>query len=198
MQTNSLVQKRSILAGAHAGIARHSAIALGDYNTQLIPEAMRVGTATLVTSHDQQCAADGPAFQRVLTDCDMVALNTWKGPKRFAHTYSQNTTRTQIDHVLIRREQADAFSKQAMPQNAFPVAADRLDCLHRPIQASLNCRWRVWRGARQETHGIDLEKLRKDCLDSDTAADTVRAIVRREVSQCPEICSQVNIGMLEA
>ena len=174
------------LTQALQGIPRRNyAIALGDYNTQLIPEAMRVGTATLVTSHDQQCAADGPAFQRVLTDCDMVALNTWKGPKRFAHTYSQNTTRTQIDHVLIRREQTDAFSKQAMPQNAFPVAADRLDCLHRPIQASLNCRWRVWRGARQETHGIDLEKLRKDCRGSDTAADTVRAIVRREVSQCP-------------
>ena len=117
---------------------------------------------------------------RVLTDCDMVALNTWKGPKRCAHTYSQNKTRTQIDHILIRREQADAVSKQAMSQNAFPVAADRLDCLHRPIQASLNCRWRVWRGC-----GIDLEKLRKDCLDSDTAADTVRAIVRKEISQCP-------------
>ena len=72
-----------------------------------------------------------------------------------------------------------------MPQNAFQVAADRLDCLRRPIQASLNCRWRVWRGVRQTSCGIDLEKLRKDCLDSDTAVDTMRAIVRKEVSQCP-------------
>ena len=174
------------LTQAVQGIPRRNyVIALGDYNTQLIPEAMRVGTATLVTSHDQQCAADGPAFQRVLTDCDMVALNTWRGPKRCAHAYSQNKTRTQIDHILIRREQADAVSKQAMPQHAFPVAADRLDCLHRPIQASLNCRWRVWRGVRKESCGIDLEKLRKDCLDSGTAVDTMRAIVRKEVSQCP-------------
>ena len=44
---------------------RNYAIALGGYNTQLIPEAMRVGTATLVTSHDQQCAADGPCAHRL-------------------------------------------------------------------------------------------------------------------------------------
>ena len=74
---------------------------MGDFNAQLVPEANRVGTATCITDHTEQVAQDGPAFQGILQACNLVAVNTYIGPRRAMHTYSHGSAKTQIDYVTF-------------------------------------------------------------------------------------------------
>ena len=158
---------------------------MGDFNAQLVPEAGRVGTATCVADHAEQVAQDGPVFQSLLQACDLVAVNTFLGPRRVMHTYQQNNAKTQIDYILLRSHAVDAASRTSAPVEAFPVAAHRLDCNHRPVQAHFSCHRHPWRLHSRSQPKIDVAKLRSDCARRPDVADALRAVVSSVVQASP-------------
>ena len=158
---------------------------MGDFNVQLIPEAGRVGTATCVTEHAEQVATDGPAFQSLLQAGDLIAVNTFLGPRRTMRTYQQNNAKTQIDYILARTHSVDAVSKTSAPVGVFPVAAYRLDCNHRPVQAQFSCHRHPWRLRPRCQPKVDVSRLRADCLHNPIAANAIKTVVSEAVQGHP-------------
>ena len=138
-----------------------------------------------MADHAEQVAQDGPVFQSLLQACDLIAVNTFLGPRSVMHTYQQNNAKTQIDYILSRSHTVDAASRTSAPVEAFPVAAHRLDCNHRPVQAHFSCHRHPWRLHSRSQPKIDVAKLRSDCARRPDVAEALRAVVSSVVQASP-------------
>ena len=116
---------------------RAQLVVAGDLNTPCVAQAPFVGEGlTPITGEIRQ--RDQPRLQQLLTQFNLVALNTW-GRRKHCHTYQfEHTTsvhRTQIDFILCRAHHADPLAKSARPIRA-PFVPDR-GMRHFPLLTTL-------------------------------------------------------------
>ncbi|CAE7721805.1 unnamed protein product [Symbiodinium sp. CCMP2592] len=130
----------------------------GDCNVQLPAQDRHVGTGVVLRDSERQQATDSSALLKVVMTHDLCALNTWRGPKKQAHTYSMGDARTLIDFVFVRVSDADKIAKGCLPLQEFPIADWRLDGKHRAIIGSLSTRWQV-RACRRRGPSYNQEAL---------------------------------------
>ena len=121
----------------------------GDLNVQLPAQDRHVGTGIVLRNPGAQQATDSSAMLQVVVSHDLCAINTWRGPKQQAFTYSMGAARTLIDYIFVRASDADRTAKGCLPLTAFPVAAWRLDGRHRAIIGSISTRWSVRTSSRR-------------------------------------------------
>ena len=99
----------------------------GDYNVQLPAKDRHVGTGILIKDPSSQQATDSQELLNLVVSHDLCAVNTWRGPKQMAYTYSMGKARTLIDYVFVRVRDADSIAKGCLPLTSFPIADWRLD-----------------------------------------------------------------------
>ena len=122
----------------------------GDLNVQLPAQDRHVGTGIVLRNPEAQQATDSSAMLQIAVSHDLCAINTWRGPKQQAFTYSMGTARTLIDYIFVRASDADHTAKGCLPLTAFPVAAWRLDGRHRAIIGSISTQWSARTSSRRE------------------------------------------------
>ena len=122
----------------------------GDLNVQLPAQDRHVGTGIVLRNPRAQQATDSSTMLQVVVSHDLCDINTWRGPKQQAFTYSMGTARTLIDYIFVRASDADRTAKGCLPLTTFPVAAWRLDGRHRAIIGSISTRWSVRTSSKRE------------------------------------------------
>ena len=121
--------------------ARNQVLLCGDFNTQL-PYCKRV-TGTAVGSTKYRDARDAHELLDILRLHGLVAVNTFHDAKHY--TYCGPGSRTQIDYLFVRSNQATGLSKQTRGLHNFPMLAARGEGYHVPLLAHVPRKWRVWR-----------------------------------------------------
>ena len=137
---------------------RNLCICAGDWNVQLEPIPGLVGNSTTHRPGHRQSAPDAEVMVDLIVSKQLVAANTWAGPRRRAYTFSHQGCHTQIDYVFVRRHQTTQQMRRCRPVDAFPITAWRQSGLHKPLQFTLNYRW--------APHGraMQCRKIDKDAL----------------------------------
>ena len=120
--------------------ARNQVLVCGDMNTQL--PYCKGATGKAVRKSTCRDSRDEHELLDILRLHGLVAVNTFHDPKPY--TYSGAGSRTQLDYVFMRTNQASGLSKQARGLHQFPLLAARGDCFHVPLLARIPRRWRVW------------------------------------------------------
>ena len=121
---------------------RNLCICAGDWNVQLEPMTDQVGHTTVLLPGHRQSAPDAEALIDIMIAQQLLAVNTWTGPRRRAHTFEHQGHRSQIDYVFVRRHQVTHLMRQCRPLDDFPVTAWRLSGLHRPLHLQIDYRWK--------------------------------------------------------
>ena len=121
---------------------RNLCVCAGDFNVQLKRIPGLVGANTVLKAKDSQAAPDMESLADMISTLNLVALNTWSGQRRCAHTFKHQGFKSQIDFIFVRRHEATPLMRQCKPQHGFPVTAWRLSGLHVPLCTCLNFRWR--------------------------------------------------------
>ena len=137
---------------------RNLCICAGDWNVQLEPIPGLVGNSTTHRPGHRQSAPDAEVMVDLIVSKQLVAANTWAGPRRRAYTFSHQGCHTQIDYVFVRRHQTTQQMRRCRPVDEFPITAWRQSGLHKPLQFTLNYRW--------APHGRAMQgrKIDKDAL----------------------------------
>ena len=121
---------------------RNLCICAGDWNVQLEPMTDQVGHTTVLLPGHRQSAPDAEALIDIMIAQQLLAVNTWTGPRRRAYTFEHQGHRSQIDYVFARRHQVTQLMRQCRPLDDFPVTAWRLSGLHRPLHMQMDYRWK--------------------------------------------------------
>ena len=117
---------------AESTAIRSQLIVLGDFNTPLSPQHPFTGQGirSQVKRSQQEHlpdskhhAPDGDVFRYFLQCCDLQAINTFRRSGTHCATFRNLATNafTQIDLILVRRQQADDQSRTAAPARGFPL-----------------------------------------------------------------------------
>ena len=144
---------------------RNLCICGGDMNVQLTHMHGLIGTATYLGESTRQTATDAEALREVLQARQLVALNTWSGPRRTVYTFEQQRqealSRSQIDYLFVRHHQVTTLMRKCKPLAAFPVTAWRASGLHKPLLLSVDYRWKppLKRGAPSSAQ-VDAEAVK--------------------------------------
>ena len=120
--------------------ARNQVLVCGDMNTQL--PYCKGATGKAVRKSTYRDSRDERELLDILRLHGLVAVNTFHDPKPY--TYSGAGSRTQLDYVFMRTNQASGLSKQARGLHQFPLLAACGDGFHVPLLARIPGRWRVW------------------------------------------------------
>ena len=116
---------------------RAQLLVAGDMNTPCITQYPHVGQG-VVQAAESIRQSDQPRLQELLTQFNLIALNTW-GRIKHSHTYqfehTANIHRTQIDFLLYRAQHTDSLAKSARTVQApfVPVSGMR----HLPLRTTL-------------------------------------------------------------
>ena len=132
---------------AESTALRSQLIVLGDFNTPLSPQHPFTGQGLRgqVTRSQQdnlpdrkRHAPDGDVFRYLLQCCDLQAINTFRRSGTPCATFRNLATNafTQIDFILVRRQQADDQSRMAAPARDFPLLPVE-GMFHYPVVCSL-------------------------------------------------------------
>ena len=98
---------------------RNLCICAGDWNVQLEPIQGLVGNSTTHRPGHRQSAPDAEVMVDLIVSKQLVAVNTWAGPRRRAYTFSHQGCHTQIDYVFVRRHQPHNRCGAAAPWMSF-------------------------------------------------------------------------------
>ena len=132
---------------AESTALRSQLIVLGDFNTPLSPQHPFTGQGLRgQVKRSQQDnlpdrkrhAPDGNVFRYLLQCCDLQAINTFRRSGTPCATFRNLATNafTQIDFILVRRQQADDQSRMAAPARDFPLLPVE-GMFHYPVVCSL-------------------------------------------------------------
>ena len=134
---------------AESTALRSQLIVLGDFNfnTPLSPQQPFTGQGLRgqVKRSQQDSlpdrkrhAPDGDVFRYLLQCCDLQAINTFRRSGTPCATFRNLATNafTQIDFILVRRQQADDQSRMAAPARDFPLLPVE-GMFHYPVVCSL-------------------------------------------------------------
>ena len=116
-------------------------IVLGDFNTPLSPQhpftgqGLRSQVKRSQQEHlpdSKRHAPDGDVFRYFLQCCDLQAINTFRRSGTHCATFRNLATNafTQIDFILVRRQQADDQSRMAAPTPASGRHVSLSCCMH--------------------------------------------------------------------
>ena len=121
--------------------ARNQVLLCGDFNTQL-PHCRGV-TGTAVMNTKYRDARDEHELLDILRLHGLVAANTFHDAKHY--TYCGPGSRSQLDYLFMRSNQATGLSKQTRGLHNFPMLAARGAGYHVPLLAHVPRKWRIWR-----------------------------------------------------
>ena len=132
---------------AESTALRSQLIVLGDFNTPLSSQQPFTGQGLRgqVKRSQQDSlpdrkrhAPDGDVFRYLLQCCDLQAINTFRRSGTPCATFRNLATNafTQIDFILVRRQQADDQSRMAAPARDFPLLPVE-GMFHYPVVCSL-------------------------------------------------------------
>ena len=115
----------------------------GDMNTSCEPTSQVCGTHVLpIGEYHKQDYRD---FLHICEALSLSLLNTWtKPPDGQLATFSFGNLTSQIDYIVVRRQQATPVAKQAGVISEFPVAGWRAGAKHYPVIASITVPKRRW------------------------------------------------------
>ena len=120
--------------------ARNQVLLCGDFNTQL-PHCRGV-TGTAVMNTKYRDARDEHELLDILRLHGLVAANTFHDAKHY--TYCGPGSRSQLDYLFMRSNQATGLSKQTRGLHNFPMLAARGTGYHVPLLAHVPRKWRVY------------------------------------------------------
>ena len=111
---------------------RHLLLLAGDFNTAPVQSASHVGSRAWL--YPTPRVADAHRLQAILLDNQLVLLNSWTRSAVATHVCS--TSSSLIDHIYVRRSQADSEARQAAPL-VWPLGAWKNGGRHRPVGATI-------------------------------------------------------------
>ena len=177
------VKRAYVLAQVDACIQqlpwRNLCVCAGDMNAQLAPLPGLVGNSTKCTEIQRQSAPDAMSLQDMVIARQLVALNTWSGPRRHSFTYENQGRHTQIDYVFARRHQVTPCMRNCRPIPDFPITAWRQTGLRRPLVVSVDYVWRpaqLQAGRRIDTDAMARAHMQQSPLIASFRRDVQRAI----------------------
>ena len=177
------VKRAYVLAQVDACIQqlpwRNLCVCAGDMNAQLAPLPGLVGNSTKCTEIQRQSAPDAMSLQDMVIARQLVALNTWSGPRRHSFTYENQGRHTQIDYVFARRHQVTPCVRNCRPIPDFPITAWRQTGLRRPLVVSVDYVWRpaqLQAGRRIDTDAMARAHMQQSPLIASFGRDVQRAI----------------------
>ena len=133
----------------------------GDFNSP--PPLVRGQVGHRADKFRSPSVADLHCLENLIQDHSLILLNSWT--RSAAATFRSEQSRTLIDHVYVRRDQADVVARQSCPPD-WSLATWRGGGKHWAVTASLpfpSCR--ALQTAKSTRPLIDLECLRKVCRD---------------------------------
>ena len=158
---------------------RNLCMCAGDMNAQLAPLTGLVGNSAKCTEIQRQSAPDAMSLQDMVIARQLVALNTWSGPRRHSFTYENQGRHAQIDYVFARRHQVTPCMRNCHPIPDFPITAWRQTGLHRPLVVSIDYVWRpaqLQAGRRIDTDAMARAHMQQSPLIASFRQDVQRAI----------------------
>ncbi|CAE6960767.1 pol, partial [Symbiodinium sp. CCMP2592] len=143
--------------------ARNQVLVCGDFNTQL-PHCKGV-TGTAVSNTTYRDKRDEHELLDILRLHGLIAANTFHDAKQY--TYCGSGSRSQIDYLFMRSNQAQGLSKRAHGLHKFPLLAARGEGYHVPLLAHVPRRWRIWRydSAPRQPRGPSRPELQRHIKD---------------------------------
>ena len=121
------------------------------------------------------------SLQDMVIARQLVALNTWSGPRRHSFTYENQGRHTQIDYVFARRHQVTPCVRNCHPIPDFPITAWRQTGLHRPLVVSIDY---VWKPAQlQAGRGIDTDAMARAHMQQSPLIASFRQDVQRAIQE---------------
>ena len=116
----------------HALPKRNLLVVAGDFNMSLKSDYQLVGPCTQETEATGH--RDSATLQAMLEELQLSAINTWA-----AHpvTFRNGCTASQIDYMLMRKEQAKGPAKMAKPDPQLHIASWRYGGAHLPLRTSI-------------------------------------------------------------
>ena len=170
---------------------RNLCVCGGDMNVQLHHLPGLVGTATTLGETDKQTASDAEALTELLTSRQMVALNTWSGPRRSVYTFElqrpEKQIRTQIDYLFARRHQVTNLMRKCKVVADFPVTAWRASGLHRPLLLCTDYRWRPLSKGQGLPGRVDEDALKKEMRQGTARFHCLQADLHTALDALPEL-----------
>ena len=187
------VKRAYVLAQVDACIQqlpwRNLCVCAGDMNAQLAPLTGLVGNSTKCTEIQRQSAPDAMSLQDMVIARQLVALNTWSGPRRHSFTYENQGRHTQIDYVFARRHQVTPCVRNCHPIPDFPITAWCQTGLHRPLVVSIDY---VWKPAQlQAGRGIDTDAMARAHMQQSPLIASFRQDVQRAIQEEPASLHQI-------
>ena len=160
-------------------------------NVQLHHLPGLVGTATTLGETDKQTASDAEALTELLTSRQMVALNTWSGPRCSVYTFEwqrpEKQIRTQIDYLFARRHQVTNLMRKCKVVADFPVTAWRASGLHRPLLLCTDYRWRPLAKGQGLPGRVDEDALKKEMRQGTARFHCLQADLHTALDALPEL-----------
>ena len=98
---------------------RNLCLCAGDLNVQLAPIPGLVGHSTSITTESSQSARDPNVIRDLITELNLVALNTWTGSRRQAYTFLHHTSHTITCSCGDTRPAS--YTVPAVPYPTFPL-----------------------------------------------------------------------------
>ena len=146
--------------------ARHHLILTGDFNSPAPQVRGLVGTKA--DAHPTPAVADLRLLEDLDLDFQLLHLNSWV--RTAGLTFTSPQASSLIDHIFVRRTQADSPARTARPFK-WPPASWRQGGRHWPVQASVPIRaYRTLRHDQPKRLLLDLQGLRSACRNPNHAA----------------------------
>ena len=113
---------------------RHTLLLLGDFNT---PMQQHERAGPRVANWNSRLPSDASRLTHLLEDHDLIHLNSWS--KRMGPTFVWGETRTLIDHVFTRCENADSLARYT-GRDCLRVGEWRKGGKHIPLSGTIHLR----------------------------------------------------------
>ena len=164
-QLTPAAQRKAVWRALHTLLLsiprRHLLVLAGDFNSP--PPLVRGQVGQRADKFRGPAVADLHCLEHLIQDHGLILLNSWT--RSAAATFRSEQSRTLIDHVYVRRHQADVVARQSCPQD-WSLATWRRGGKHWAVTATLpflSCR--TLQRAKSTRPLIDLECLRNVCRD---------------------------------
>ena len=163
---------------------RNTLCLVGDFNRSLPSISRLVGQAHYWTTDGKRSGpqhGDMATFSNLLTDFQLVALNTWK-PTMGATSYTTSGS-SRIDFILVRQRDADTQAKQVGLLDDAPFMPSGAH--HIPMLTSLN--YKHFRPSRTQTSKFS-RQVKTQCIDE----------YRQDTLHWQQCSNGVNLALREA
>ena len=165
--------------------SRTSLVMAGDLNATLSPFPRLVGPCVCGTAP----RPDSEGLQELVEMHKLVALNTWHAA--VPHTYTQQSSHSQIDFIFTKEPQAGGQAKRSAPLHDWHLGSWKVGG-HAPVLAEIKPLGHWQLPSRKNVSTCDVKQLQAEVRESSDRAKQMRDWVRdRMPVQHPDQCNQV-------